>query len=211
MPGPSLAGRPRLGPRRPHRRRGAGTRRRAAARCAPQPGVVAGAIDARQPGAAGRSCARCWEQVNNRWNQWVLNYSRAQQFDLLQNLGVRTPTWEDLAYLLAGLLSVGERGRRGLGLVGPASPRPLAAPAFAHRAAAGCARHRLRSRTMRHARWPSVRARSSVPPARPLAAELDALDLPALRPQRALAARPGVVASLRCRRGERNTATIIRR
>jgi len=35
----------------------------------------------------------------------VLNYSRSQQFELLQRLGVRSPSWEDLAYLLIGLLS----------------------------------------------------------------------------------------------------------
>lgn len=48
-----------------------------------------------------------WEAVNNRWNQWVLNYSRTQQFDLLQRLGVRAPDWQDLGLLLIGLLSTG--------------------------------------------------------------------------------------------------------
>ena len=70
----------------------------------PQPGVVAGAIAAVNPALMARLRAT-WEQVNNRWNQWVLNYSRSQQFDLLKQLGVRSPTWEDLAYLLIGLLS----------------------------------------------------------------------------------------------------------
>ena len=46
-----------------------------------------------------------WEAVNNRWNQWVLNYSRGQQFDVLKRLGFATPTWEDLALLLVGTLS----------------------------------------------------------------------------------------------------------
>ena len=30
-----------------------------------------------------------WEMMDNRWNQWVLNYSRSQQFDLLRELGVQ--------------------------------------------------------------------------------------------------------------------------
>ncbi len=71
----------------------------------PRPGVVAGAIDAVSP-ALMAELRTLLEQVNNRWNQWVLNYSRLQQFDLLQKWGVRSPTWEDLAYLLTGLLSV---------------------------------------------------------------------------------------------------------
>jgi transglutaminase-like putative cysteine protease len=70
----------------------------------PTPGVVVGAIDAVSP-ALMAELRTLWEQIDNRWNQWVLNYSRLQQFDLLHKLGVHSPTWEDLAYLLAGLLS----------------------------------------------------------------------------------------------------------
>ncbi len=69
-----------------------------------QPGVVAGAIAAVNP-ALMVQLRRAWEQLDNRWSQWVLNYSRSQQFDLLKSVGVRAPTWEDLAYLLIGLLS----------------------------------------------------------------------------------------------------------
>ena len=47
-----------------------------------------------------------WEAVNNRWNQWVLNYTRGQQLDVLKNLGFATPAWEDLALLLMGTLSM---------------------------------------------------------------------------------------------------------
>ena len=72
----------------------------------PQPGVVAGAIAAVNPVLMAQ-LRSMWEQVNNRWNQWVLNYSRSQQFDLLEKLGVRSPSWEDLAYLLIALLSGG--------------------------------------------------------------------------------------------------------
>ena len=69
-----------------------------------QPGVVAGAIGAVSPAllAQWRSL---WQGATERWGRWVLNYSRSQQFDFLQKLGVNAPTWEDLAYLLIGLLS----------------------------------------------------------------------------------------------------------
>ncbi|MCO5124589.1 MAG: DUF3488 domain-containing protein, partial [Rhizobacter sp.] len=38
-------------------------------------------------------------------NQWVLNYSRGQQLDLLKDIGFNAPSWEDLALLLIGALS----------------------------------------------------------------------------------------------------------
>jgi len=46
-----------------------------------------------------------WEAVNNRWNQWVLNYTRGQQLDVLKSIGFAAPDWEDLALLLIGTLS----------------------------------------------------------------------------------------------------------
>ena len=72
---------------------------------APTPGFVAGAVNALDPALATR-LRNAWEGVNNRWNQWVLNYSRSQQFDLLRELGFDTPSWQDLAQLL-GLLMGG--------------------------------------------------------------------------------------------------------
>ena len=45
-----------------------------------------------------------WDAVNNRWNQWVLNYSQARQLDLLRNLGFDSPSWEDLSYVLIGIV-----------------------------------------------------------------------------------------------------------
>ena len=45
-----------------------------------------------------------WEALNNRWNQWVLNYSQAKQMDLLRNFGFESPSWADLGYVLSGLL-----------------------------------------------------------------------------------------------------------
>lgn len=69
----------------------------------PPPGLMAGAISRIDPAFATR-LRNAWESVNNRWNQWVLNYSRGQQFDLLRQLGFDAPSWEDLAKLLVLLL-----------------------------------------------------------------------------------------------------------
>jgi transglutaminase-like putative cysteine protease len=71
---------------------------------APTRGFVAGAINDVSPALAARM-REFWESLNNRWNQSVLNYSRGQQFDLLRRLGVHSPSWQDLATLLIGLLS----------------------------------------------------------------------------------------------------------
>ena len=45
-----------------------------------------------------------WDATNNRWNQWVLNYSQTRQLDLLKRLGFESPSWEDLIYLLCTLV-----------------------------------------------------------------------------------------------------------
>jgi transglutaminase-like putative cysteine protease len=45
-----------------------------------------------------------WEALNNRWNQWVLNYSQAKQLDLLRNIGFESPSWQDLSYALIGVI-----------------------------------------------------------------------------------------------------------
>jgi protein-glutamine gamma-glutamyltransferase len=42
--------------------------------------------------------------MNNGWNQWVLNYTQSRQLDLLKNLGFTSPSWEDLSYLLIGIV-----------------------------------------------------------------------------------------------------------
>ena len=72
----------------------------------PAPGLVAGAINTLNPAWAARWRSG-WETVNNRWNQWVLNYSRGQQFDLLRQLGFASPDWQDLAMTLILLLCTG--------------------------------------------------------------------------------------------------------
>ncbi|MEP7101643.1 MAG: DUF3488 and transglutaminase-like domain-containing protein [Burkholderiales bacterium] len=68
------------------------------------PGIVAGAIANVSPQLLEQLRER-WEALNNRWNQWVLNYSRGQQIELLKNLGFDSPSWEDLAILLIGAFS----------------------------------------------------------------------------------------------------------
>jgi hypothetical protein len=45
-----------------------------------------------------------WEAANNRWNQWVLNYSQSRQLDLLRNLGFESPSWQDLSTVLIALV-----------------------------------------------------------------------------------------------------------
>jgi hypothetical protein len=67
---------------------------------APRPGLVAGTLHAVNPELLTK-VLRAWEALNNRWNQSVLNYSRSDQFDLLRRLGVRSPSWQDLALVLA--------------------------------------------------------------------------------------------------------------
>ena len=73
-------------------------------RLRPPPGLVASAIGTLNPNLLRRWRAT-WEAVNNRWNQWVLNYTQERQFKLLQSLGFEQPSWQDLGKLLAGLLS----------------------------------------------------------------------------------------------------------
>ena len=75
----------------------------------PPPGLVAGAMNSISPAFAAQMRAAL-ETVNNRWNQWVLNYSRGQQFDLLKNLGFESPSWQDLATTLILLLCAATLG-----------------------------------------------------------------------------------------------------
>ena len=134
-------------------------------RLAPPPGFVESALDGVSPALWPR-LRQGWEVVNNRWDQWVLDYSRGRQLDLLRRLGIESPGWEDLARLLAGALTLaalagavwagldrwrqdpwvrhGEQLRRALrtiGIDGAAheTPRALAARVTARHAAAGSA------------------------------------------------------------------------
>ena len=73
-------------------------------RLAPRPGFVEGALDNVNPQLIA-DLRKSWELINNRWNQWVLNYSRGQQMDALKRMGFDSPSWSDLALLLIGSLS----------------------------------------------------------------------------------------------------------
>jgi hypothetical protein len=82
---------------------------------APRPGVVAGALGSVSPQLLARVRA-VLEAANNRWNQWVMNYSRGQQFKLMESLGVDAPTWQDLALTLISLLCAGSLAGAGWAL-----------------------------------------------------------------------------------------------
>ena len=72
-------------------------------RLRPRPGLVAAALGDAAPNLAA-SMRAFWDAVNNGWNQWVLNYTQSKQLDLLKNIGFRSPSWEDLALLVLGLV-----------------------------------------------------------------------------------------------------------
>jgi protein-glutamine gamma-glutamyltransferase len=71
----------------------------------PRPGFVAGAFSSMNPALAAR-LRETWEALNNRWNQWVLSYSRKEQFDLLRGLGFGAPSWQDLSSVLVIVLTM---------------------------------------------------------------------------------------------------------
>ncbi len=81
----------------------------------PPRGLMANALDTVNPVFA-LQLRQAWEAMNNRWNQWVLNYSRGQQLDLLRRLGFSAPDWADLSYLLIGLLCAGSLAGAGWAL-----------------------------------------------------------------------------------------------
>ena len=67
-------------------------------------GVIARALFGSVSPALAFKVRAMWEAVNNGWNQWVLNYSQGRQFDLLRQIGFSSPSWEDLSYLLIGMV-----------------------------------------------------------------------------------------------------------
>ena len=69
---------------------------------APQ-GVVAQTLGNLSPGLSVQLRAT-WEAINNGWNQWVLSYTQGKQLDLLKTLGFSSPSWQDLGYLLIGII-----------------------------------------------------------------------------------------------------------
>jgi transglutaminase-like putative cysteine protease len=66
-------------------------------------GVLANAMDTVNPNLSAL-LRNAWEAMNNRWNQWILNYTQSRQLDLLRNLGFEAPSWEDLSRLLIALV-----------------------------------------------------------------------------------------------------------
>lgn len=72
-------------------------------RLRPTPNAFAAAVATFDPGLLA-SMRQAWEAVNNRWNQWVLNYTQSKQLDLLRSLGFRSPSWADLSYVLIGIV-----------------------------------------------------------------------------------------------------------
>ena len=69
---------------------------------APQ-GVVAQTLSTLSPGFTAQIRAT-WEAVNNAWNQRVLNYTQGKQLDLLKDIGFESPSWQDLSYVLIGIV-----------------------------------------------------------------------------------------------------------
>ncbi len=67
-------------------------------------GVIAEALLGNINPAFALNLRAVWEAVNNRWNQTVLNYTQSKQLNLLRNLGFKSPSWEDLLYLLIGIV-----------------------------------------------------------------------------------------------------------
>jgi len=67
-------------------------------------GVVAEAILGSVSPEVALSLRALWDAANNRWNQWVLNYSQVKQLNLLKDIGFDAPSWEDLVYLLCAIV-----------------------------------------------------------------------------------------------------------
>ncbi len=68
-------------------------------RLIPAPGLMDGAMGLVGPRVLAQF-REGWEAINNRWNQWVLDYSRGTQLDLLSRMGFSQPDWQDLAWLM---------------------------------------------------------------------------------------------------------------
>jgi protein-glutamine gamma-glutamyltransferase len=73
-------------------------------RLQPPTNAFAQAIGAAINPAFAMNLRAMWEAANNRWNQWVLNYTQTQQLNLLRNLGFESPSWQDLTYVLIGIV-----------------------------------------------------------------------------------------------------------
>ncbi len=68
-------------------------------------GVFRGAFDAVDP-TLWAGLRRLAERMDLRWQEWVLNYKREQQFRLLDKLGFDSPDWTGLGQLAAVTIAV---------------------------------------------------------------------------------------------------------
>jgi transglutaminase-like putative cysteine protease len=69
------------------------------------PGLIGGALLGTVNPAFALQMRAMWDAMNNGWNQWVLNYTEGKQLNLLSQLGFESPSWEDLIFVLAALLT----------------------------------------------------------------------------------------------------------
>ncbi|MDP1530262.1 MAG: DUF3488 and transglutaminase-like domain-containing protein [Rhodoferax sp.] len=79
-------------------------------RLSPPRGVIAEAIFGTVNPALALNLRAAWDAVNNRWNQWVLNYTQNKQLDLLKNIGFKEPNWQDLIYVLCAIVVLSSLG-----------------------------------------------------------------------------------------------------
>lgn len=75
----------------------------------PQPSGIERAVLAVDPNLVSR-WRNVWDAVDASWKRWVIDYNQKQQFNLLKNLGVESPDWADLGYVIAALLALGSLG-----------------------------------------------------------------------------------------------------
>ncbi|MBA3056769.1 MAG: DUF3488 and transglutaminase-like domain-containing protein [Gammaproteobacteria bacterium] len=73
-------------------------------------GVITEALLGNVNPALALNLRAVWDAVNNRWNQSVLNYTQRKQLNLLKDLGFASPSWEDLIYLLIGIVVLASLG-----------------------------------------------------------------------------------------------------
>ena len=59
------------------------------------------------PGRLWLPLRQSWEAANYRWNLWVTGYDQQRQMQLLSDMGVSSPQWQDLAWLLCAVLALG--------------------------------------------------------------------------------------------------------
>lgn len=72
-------------------------------RLAASRGILGSAMDTVSPNLAALMRS-AWEAMNNGWNQWILNYTQSKQLNLLKDIGFSSPSWEDLSYVLLGII-----------------------------------------------------------------------------------------------------------